>query len=947
MHGLPRFVKSFFFLFLLIGSVAAQPYNNLFGTPETITSNGQTWIVNNTGVETSSNSNITLTAINTINPVQILSCGGTNCIDTYTEMTSSAWQAQKFGVPLNAVEITSVVFRIQNANTTQKANVTIKLKDEDCNQTVFSQASLVLNANEFTWTARTLGLSSRLSLSAVYCLQLSSNLTGGVRWKRSTGDVMTGSDAYTSTSENGVYTVNAYDFDFDLNGRYKTVSPLISSANDSGTIDFALDRWTGASSSRTSTASVYSGVISCNAFLVSTATARVCGFVPTSGGSHQIRFYWDGTNLYADNFKSGSQTRTDLGTYADGNHSFTVKYVYGSVVDFYLDGSLVASHTTNVPIVAESPHFLQESGSGFLAFSQVLENVLPSNAEINLLGNGSGKYNVQFQGGVANEPNYNVWYMNNSNWSWYFGDTANKFFNPVTTDSEAVQLFDFNAPKNNVFSHCNMTARSTTWGSNDWIQVSVSSNGTQFVEVFNITGNGVSNNTHIVLDNYLVSSQKLQIKGTEYVDTVLTNAQFLRSYSTEYPFVLNCSLTNTSNTDLPNFVSGSNQLQADFSANSSDQAIITSSFFARTNGSLYLRGFDEITQNALNVTWTISNTSNTTVLTNTTLYFNYTDIPNGDLTITVNASGYQNRIYSTTFNELTAQTLDAYLIPDDSNDLLVRFHVSNSQQAGVIGARVNISRNFAGTWTTVGQQNTDDSGIATFFMNINQQYQTSVSATGYFDYSATITPSTQDYYITLTSTTVSNFSTIFYNFTYNLTPTYFNATQIQPMQLFVNDLNSELTYANLTLWLANGSILFNDSITTSTGGTINVNVNTSNKSPYVLAQIQILRATTSLYEVNRTYAIGNYGNGTNSWTNITNTINDSDASNFAKGFIVILASIAVTAWINRHAPSGYSGLVAVAVLAFFTGLIAGLNVGLFLGGILAVLWFIYKRLARG
>lgn len=61
-------------------------------------------------------------------------------------------------------------------------------------------------------------------------------------------------------------------------------------------------------------------------------------------------FFYDGTILYASNWNGSTQTKTSLWTTITTAHDYAIKFrVDSGEIDFLVDGSVVATHTTNLP----------------------------------------------------------------------------------------------------------------------------------------------------------------------------------------------------------------------------------------------------------------------------------------------------------------------------------------------------------------------------------------------------------------------------------------------------------------------------------------------------------------------------------------------------------------------------------------------------------------------
>jgi hypothetical protein len=61
-------------------------------------------------------------------------------------------------------------------------------------------------------------------------------------------------------------------------------------------------------------------------------------------------FFYEWTTLYASNWNGSTQTKTSLWTTITTGHDYAIKFrVDSGEVDFLVDGSVAATHTTNIP----------------------------------------------------------------------------------------------------------------------------------------------------------------------------------------------------------------------------------------------------------------------------------------------------------------------------------------------------------------------------------------------------------------------------------------------------------------------------------------------------------------------------------------------------------------------------------------------------------------------
>ena len=266
-----------------------------------------------------------------------------------------------------------------------------------------------------------------------------------------------------------------------------------------------------------------------------------------------------------------------------------------------------------------------------------------------------------------------------------------------------------------------------------------------------------------------------------------------------------------------------------------DETIVCEDFFGHygylEEAGLQVQTFDETTLANLTFNITIANSTSQVTFNNQDngVFWDTTQIPSGDLTMDVSADGYQGRFYYTTMTPTTFTNLTAYLL-SDSESLLRSFTVLNNNYQIISGAEVTISRFINNEWTIVGEKLTDDSGVATFFMNPSESYQ--VEATFGPDSSGvqTIQPTESQYTIIIeTGEDIIVYEGMFDQVTFQVTPAGMwlplaNSTNIV---YSVTSWDNDFTYFNMTLTDENSTVIFNDTSNVSSGGVIIGSINTT------------------------------------------------------------------------------------------------------------------------
>lgn len=123
-----------------------------------------------------------------------------------------------------------------------------------------------------------------------------------------------------------------------------------------------------------------------------------------------------------------------------------------------------------------------------------------------------------------------------------------------------------------------------------------------------------------------------------------------------------------------------------------------------------------------------------------------------NMTFKYSASGYPIRTFvyteETLTNSITNQTL--YLLSSDDG-IYSSIQVVDSAGNVISNVAVTMERQIAGTWVTVGQQNTGDDGVVTFWVNPNYPHRITAVKSGYTTAQVTITPSQTIYTLTMVS----------------------------------------------------------------------------------------------------------------------------------------------------------------------------------------------------
>lgn len=179
--------------------------------------------------------------------------------------------------------------------------------------------------------------------------------------------------------------------------------------------------------------------------------------------------------------------------------------------------------------------------------------------------------------------------------------------------------------------------------------------------------------------------------------------------------------------------------------------------------------------------------------------------------------------YLTLTNTITSATL--FLLPTSTGSY-VSFQTINTADQVISGVAINITH---ATYGLIEAKNTDDSGIATFFLNPINTYTVCAYKTGYSTVCNSITPTQTTYTINMGGGTDTN-ETLNFNqgMSYLVKPTDYellNNTYYN-FNFTVNSSYWALDEFGFYIYNSSGSILASNSSTDSAGGFIGVNLST-------------------------------------------------------------------------------------------------------------------------
>ena len=234
---------------------------------------------------------------------------------------------------------------------------------------------------------------------------------------------------------------------------------------------------------------------------------------------------------------------------------------------------------------------------------------------------------------------------------------------------------------------------------------------------------------------------------------------------------------------------------------------------------LQIHTYDELNYTRIYFNVVISNSTNS----NTTLYtyeFNedLTKIPTGAVTIDISNTSYFQRTYYLTLTNVSTN-LSAYLLPATASSISVNFYVETLNGAMIEGAFAKIEKAINGTYTQIGQMQTDASGIAHFWLDQTTSYRITTTHPSYNTYVTTITPTSTQYIIYLSSSNeTGHYESAWYDVQWSFSPLgLLNANYTQNLTFSSYSKNNSIVW---TAWkIYNHSTLLNESNLTGANGT--------------------------------------------------------------------------------------------------------------------------------
>ena len=364
---------------------------------------------------------------------------------------------------------------------------------------------------------------------------------------------------------------------------------------------------------------------------------------------------------------------------------------------------------------------------------------------------------------------------------------------------------------------------------------------------------------------------------------------------------------------------------------------------------------DEMDDSPMTFNITISNSTTTYTWTEETeFYENVTnpDIPTGEITITISAYGYEDRVFNELFYDDIPPVIEEYYLLSSSDGSLTRFHVEDSGGSVIVNVDVNAYRTIGGTESLIDDSNTDDTGVATFWLDPTATYTMEFIKVGYTSINYTLVASSSDYTIIMSSLEDVMAVELLTNITFKILPQN-NVTNSSinnvTYSFYINSTDSKLEWFSLNV-THDGVNLYNDNITDQPeGGTISQDLNMSlldcGKTVIVTAMFKKVNITTP-FNITHSYFIWKEGSSVGTdlksiadLLRLDLDLDNTDSTNkiFMSIGIIIFSMIAGAIVSNTNG-SGMMGIIVLGI-GLSMGLLsfAGTGTGIIFGTIFGLM----------
>ena len=671
-------------------------------------------------------------------------------------------------------------------------------------------------------------------------------------------------------------------------------------------------------------------------------------FHATADGAHRT-FVGDGQTSSGDwliykntDDKVGIFSRDNAGNFgnilvtnwtADQWNHLVVTRVNSSLLQLYVNNVFVGSSTTNFGAIS-NPHdtTIGASNDGTARFmvgkldeirffdtslnsSQVSDlynkNVTEicnncTNGNTTISGVSEGLNNITFYGKSASlaalldsftvdltVPSLNV--TNNSEWNDYTVDFS-RIINVTSGDSCAVTLV------NGTSFDCSLT------------RYNFSTNGNH---TFNVSGEDLSGNINDSLNNVLTINPTQYFRFYDTVRSIYVQNYTFGSYNATGEYVeIPLYDLGFGTHDLLFSLYGYNNESFNFTFNSTSNL---NQSFNVTPVTLTIQAFDSSdTDLQVIVNITISNaTTNQTFLNQGNFSANFTDIPNGNITIDLSSANYADTSYITVLNPFTSVSITAYMTQTNFTSLYIFTVTDKSTGSALSGVEIEVQRLINSSYVTLGQKTTTGTGQTYFYLDSSYEYKVIFTKGGYVTATAQTIPTVTTYNVKLveSSSTYSYVEGVSYAFTPSFASLYsgnsYNFTG------FISGDGFTTTYYSLTL--GNGTIIYSTTSSNPSGTTFNFSnyfVNNTLNTTTITANLTYLKDGdfSSIYKTYTVYTLDN-----NTILQQGQVLGDDDSEN-SKIFRWLVIMTVITAILVAGTAVGIKtlNLMVIPAMVFFT-----------------------------
>lgn len=339
--------------------------------------------------------------------------------------------------------------------------------------------------------------------------------------------------------------------------------------------------------------------------------------------------------------------------------------------------------------------------------------------------------------------------------------------------------------------------------------------------------------------------------------------------------------------------------------------------------SVYIRIYDEITNDLITENVTVRWSSNSTTwenITQTGLLF-VNDIPQNEYQLLIYSSNYSTRTYTITVGNRTSQNLNAYLISSTYSTIFTIKDIDTS----VVLENVSITmyKQLNSSWVIVESKYSDISGKSQFYYDPIGHYRFQLAKSDYEDYIFYLNPILfSSYDVFMTKTTLLNYSVDYDSIGVLYSPTFFLNDENTSFYFLISSPDGLFTEYGIKLTYPGGSD--SASGTNAIGEQLNAWVNLSGATAYDTVRLDYNYTTTT--SGTRTFTVY-LPIGINA-TSSSNTLLSNKSKTYGLGIFerILIATIII--------------LFIVGIASLVGQIVPGLALGLFVFGFLAHIGFI-------